>query len=95
MGGGRVVEDVAREVFERLSRERDGTILAVWKDGEITVEDFGFRGRRTAAGRIEPIVTFPAKAPLTYYDVEQRLTAALQRRGLLPVEAEPAGQSDA
>lgn len=90
-----VVEDVAREVFERLSRERDGTILAIWKDGSVTVEDFGFRGRRTATGRIEPVITFPSKSPLTYHEVEQRLTAALQRRGLLPGEAERAGHSDA
>lgn len=90
-----MVEDVAREVFERLPRERDGTVLAVWKDGTITVEDFGFRGRRTTSGRLEPIVTYPAKAPLSYYEVEQRLVAGLRRHGLLPPEDAPPGQSDA
>ena len=79
-----MLEEVAREVYERLAKERDGRILAVWKDGSITVEGFGYRGKRTPDGIIEPVVTYPAKAPMSYEEVLERLERGLERRGLLP-----------
>lgn len=79
-----MLEEVALEVYERLSVEPDGRILAVWKDGDITVEGLGYRGKRTPDGLVEPVVTYPAKALLSYEEVLYRLERALQRRGLLP-----------
>ncbi|MGE5595921.1 MAG: hypothetical protein ACM3S1_07795 [Hyphomicrobiales bacterium] len=81
------VEAVAEDVYRMMRENRYGTVIAVWKDGSITVEGFAFRGRRQPDGaRIEPIVTYPSKASLTYREVLERLIAGLQRHGLLPIE---------
>ena len=78
------VDGIARWAFESLASQPDGTILAVWPDGSMTQEGFGFRGRRENGRLIEPVATFPAKTHLSYHGVHKRLHDGFVRRGLLP-----------
>ena len=79
------VEEVAREIYERLSQELDGMVIAVWADGTVEVVGFGFRGRRDAEGAWhEPVATYPAKSPMSYREVLERLERGLQKHGHLP-----------
>ncbi len=75
------LQRIAEELHARLHKERDGSVLAVWYDGSITVEQFSFReGRRLPDGSWEPsLVSIPAKAPLTVRDILARLEAAVAR----------------
>lgn len=83
------VEGICREVYDSLAVTRAGMVLAIWRDGSVTTEGFGFRGRRRSDGSlIEPVASFPGRASLTYYEVLQRLLAGFRRHGLLPPEPE-------
>lgn len=83
------VEGISREVFDALADTRAGMVLAIWRDGSVTAEGFGFRGRRRSDGTIiEPVASFPGRASLTYFEVLQRLLAGFRRHGLLPPEPE-------
>ncbi|MCK9520660.1 MAG: hypothetical protein M0R74_16795 [Dehalococcoidia bacterium] len=75
------LDDVATELYSRLRTERDGRVLAVWLDGTITVEPFSFRdGRRHPGGEWEPVLlSLPAKAPLSFREIMDRLQLALAR----------------
>jgi CubicO group peptidase (beta-lactamase class C family) len=78
------VDGIARSAFEALAKQPDGTILAVWSNGSTTQEGFGFRGRRDNGRLVEPVATFPAKTPLSFYEIRKRVEVAFVRRGLLP-----------
>jgi|GEM_PF-2913467 len=75
------LDGLAEELHARLQQERDGSVLAVWYDGSITVEPFSFReGRRLPDGSWEPsLISIPAKASLTVHDIRTRLEHALAR----------------
>lgn len=78
------MDGIARWAYDALSSYRDGTILAVWPDGSMTQEGFGFRGRRDDGRLVEPVATFPAKSPLSYSEMRKRVHDGFVRRGLLP-----------
>src|SRR6185312_14853061 len=68
------VEAIARLVYDRLGTMRAGRVLAVWADGTITEEGFGFPGQRRSGDGWESAVTsFPAGTQMSYYDMLQRL----------------------
>ncbi|MCC7365418.1 MAG: hypothetical protein IT303_13715 [Dehalococcoidia bacterium] len=82
------IDQVARDVYDRVRSERDGTVIAVWGDGGVEVVGFGYRGRRTHDGAwLEPIASVPAKAPITYHEIRTRIERGLRRHGLLPPDA--------
>jgi hypothetical protein len=75
------LESIASELYNRIRTERDGRVLAVWFDGSITVESFAFRdGRWLAREGWEPaLLSIPAKAPLSYREILDRLQIAIAR----------------
>jgi len=86
------VEAIARLVYDRLETMRAGRVLAVWPDGTVTEEGFGFPGQRRRGDGWESAVTsFPAGTQMSYYDMLQRLLARLRVLGLMaPEEADEA-----
>ncbi|MBI2766511.1 MAG: hypothetical protein HYX53_11455 [Chloroflexi bacterium] len=78
-------EQVARELYERIQTERAGTVLAVWADGSITVEGYGFFARPHRDGHLRrPLASYPAKTSISYHDVLGRLLDGLREHGLIP-----------
>jgi hypothetical protein len=74
-------EDVVRDLYERLKTERAGTVLALWPDGGVTVEGFGFHRQRERDGvMVDPLLTVPAKSPITFRELLERLRRARERQ---------------
>ena len=78
------VEGIARWAYEALPAMRAGTVLAIWPDGSMSEEGFGFRGRREDGRLVEPVVSFPGGVTTSFWDVRRRVVLGFVRRGLLP-----------
>lgn len=79
------VEDVADEAFRELEAAALGTVLAVWRSGEVSAHrHLGFRHRLLADGsREEPLTSFvKARREFLLEEVKARIERALslQRR---------------
>jgi hypothetical protein len=82
--GGATPEDVAARVFELMQLEHPRRVIAVWPDGSITVEDFGFYGRRRQDRSWDvPLLSFPAGSMASEHEILQRLRERLRLRALL------------
>jgi hypothetical protein len=79
------VEGIARWAYEALPAMHAGTVLAIWHDGSMSEEGFGFRGRRQEDGRlVEPVASFPGRVTTNFWEVRRRVLLGFVRRGLLP-----------
>ena len=78
------VEGIARWAYEALAAMRAGTVLAIWPDGSMSEEGFGFRGRRVEKDLFEPVASFPAQSTMSLRELRRRLLLGFVRHGRLP-----------
>lgn len=79
------LDDLVRSVEARLRVSHGSQAFAVWPDGSVTEEAFGFRHREHQNGQLQvPLATFQSDKRMSQAFIRELITIGLRARGLLP-----------
>jgi len=78
-----LINQIVAKVAELVRQPAAVRVFAVWPDGEVTEEGFGFRGVRRPDGSLEePVATFVSGARLSPDKIRARIERGARSRGL-------------